>query len=108
MDNGELVVVLAARRSDPPNDVDGQGKSTRCTRSAAAAAWITLNRPEVRNALSGTLITEVYDHVANAQADDNGALHRSDRSRQGVLLGCRPQEPIDTRAGRTDSPTPSC
>ena len=35
------------------------------------AAWITLNRPEVRNALSGTLITEVYDHLANAQADDN-------------------------------------
>lgn len=35
-----------------------------------SAAWITLNRPEVRNALSGTLITEVYDHLANAQADD--------------------------------------
>jgi methylglutaconyl-CoA hydratase len=33
------------------------------------AAWITLNRPEVRNALSGTLITEVYDHLVAAQAD---------------------------------------
>ncbi len=33
------------------------------------AAWITLNRPEVRNALSATLITEVYDHMAAANAD---------------------------------------
>ncbi len=35
------------------------------------AAWITLNRPEVRNALSGTLITEVYDHLLAAQGDDS-------------------------------------
>ena len=35
------------------------------------AAWITLNRPEVRNALSAGLITEVYDHVAAANADDS-------------------------------------
>jgi methylglutaconyl-CoA hydratase len=35
------------------------------------AAWITLNRPEVRNALSGTLITEAFDHLAVAQADDD-------------------------------------
>jgi methylglutaconyl-CoA hydratase len=33
------------------------------------AAWITLNRPEVRNALSATLITEVYDHLTAANAD---------------------------------------
>ena len=33
------------------------------------AAWITLNRPEVRNALSGTLITELYDHLATASAN---------------------------------------
>ncbi len=33
------------------------------------AAWITLNRPEVRNALSATLITELYDHLRSAQAD---------------------------------------
>jgi len=35
-----------------------------------SAAWITLNRPEVRNALSATLITEVHDHLMNAQADE--------------------------------------
>jgi methylglutaconyl-CoA hydratase len=33
------------------------------------AAWITLNRPEVRNALSAGLITEVYDHLMEATAD---------------------------------------
>lgn len=33
------------------------------------AAWITLNRPDVRNALSATLVTELYDHLRSAQAD---------------------------------------
>lgn len=33
------------------------------------AAWITLNRPEVRNALSAKLTTEVYDHLMAANAD---------------------------------------
>ena len=33
------------------------------------AAWITLNRPERRNALSATLVTELYDHLQAAQAD---------------------------------------
>ena len=37
----------------------------------SGAARITLNRPERRNALSPGLITEVYDHLAAAQADDN-------------------------------------
>ncbi|MCB1683623.1 MAG: enoyl-CoA hydratase/isomerase family protein [Pseudomonadales bacterium] len=34
------------------------------------AAWITLNRPERRNALSGLLIAEVFEHLAAANADD--------------------------------------
>ena len=34
------------------------------------AAVITLNRPERRNALLPGLITEVYDHLTAAQADD--------------------------------------
>jgi len=34
-----------------------------------AAAWITLDRPEVRNALSAVLVTELYDHLMAAQAD---------------------------------------
>ena len=34
------------------------------------AAWITLNRPERRNALSNALVSEVYDHLGAANADD--------------------------------------
>ena len=33
------------------------------------AAWITLNRPEVRNALSARLVTELYDHLGAANGD---------------------------------------
>lgn len=33
--------------------------------------WITLNRPEKRNALSGTLISETYEHILAANEDDN-------------------------------------
>ena len=35
------------------------------------AAWITLNRPENRNALSSVLVTELYDHLMAANADDD-------------------------------------
>ena len=35
-----------------------------------AAAWITLNRPQVRNALSGTLVREVHEHLGAAGADE--------------------------------------
>ncbi len=33
------------------------------------AAWITLNRPDARNALSATLVNELHDHLAAAEAD---------------------------------------
>ena len=33
------------------------------------AAWITLNRPENRNALSATLVAELYDHLQVASED---------------------------------------
>ena len=33
------------------------------------AAWITLNRPENRNALSAGLVNELYGHIADANAD---------------------------------------
>jgi methylglutaconyl-CoA hydratase len=33
------------------------------------AAWITLNRPQARNALSAQLVTEVYEHLTVANAD---------------------------------------
>ncbi|MFT7128373.1 MAG: methylglutaconyl-CoA hydratase [Gammaproteobacteria bacterium] len=35
------------------------------------AAWITLNRPENRNALSSVLVTELYEHIIAANADIN-------------------------------------
>jgi methylglutaconyl-CoA hydratase len=35
------------------------------------AAWITLNRPEARNALSSALIGEVYAHLEAANADSH-------------------------------------
>ena len=34
------------------------------------AAWITLNRPENRNALSAVLVNELFDHIQDALADD--------------------------------------
>lgn len=34
------------------------------------AAWITLNRPENRNALSSVLVSEMYDHLLAAIEDD--------------------------------------
>ena len=33
------------------------------------AAWITLNRPENRNALSAILVNELYEHLVNANRD---------------------------------------
>jgi methylglutaconyl-CoA hydratase len=36
---------------------------------SGGAAWITLNRPENRNALSGQLVSEADDHLAAANAD---------------------------------------
>lgn len=33
------------------------------------AAWITLNRPENRNALSAALVTELHDHLLTAGSD---------------------------------------
>jgi methylglutaconyl-CoA hydratase len=35
------------------------------------AAWITLNRPENRNALSAILVTELYDHLMASNANDD-------------------------------------
>ena len=34
------------------------------------AAWITLNRPEKRNALSGILVREAFEHLGAAGADE--------------------------------------
>lgn len=33
------------------------------------AAWITLNRPKARNALSSILVSELFDHLVTANAD---------------------------------------
>lgn len=34
------------------------------------AAWITLNRPQARNALSSVLVNELHEHISAANADD--------------------------------------
>lgn len=36
----------------------------------SGAAWITLNRPDRRNALSADLVNELYEHLLVANADD--------------------------------------
>ena len=43
------------------------------------AAWITLNRPDNRNALSRVLVNELFDHLQAAQADE--------RARAVVITG---------------------
>ena len=35
------------------------------------AAWITLNRPENRNALSAVLVSELYEHLGEANEDES-------------------------------------
>jgi methylglutaconyl-CoA hydratase len=46
----------------------GQEQSRYELRSTAA--WITLHRPQARNALSATLVSELHDHLQRALADD--------------------------------------
>ena len=46
------------------------------------AAWITMNRPQNRNALSAVMVTELHDHLAAANADD--------RARAIVITGAGP------------------
>ena len=46
------------------------------------AAWITLNRPENRNALSAALVTELYDHIL--------ASNENDEVRSIVITGTGP------------------
>ncbi len=35
------------------------------------AAWITLNRPQKRNALTAELVNELYEHLGSAEQDSN-------------------------------------
>ena len=48
------------------------------------AAWITLNRPENRNALSAVLVNELFEHLQAANAEG-----RSRRPRRGITCRCR-------------------
>ena len=43
------------------------------------AAWITLNRPEQRNALSAALVNALYDDLARALADPDARDRKSTR-----------------------------
>ncbi|NKC15063.1 MAG: enoyl-CoA hydratase [Gammaproteobacteria bacterium] len=44
--------------------------STTLYEVRGGAAWITLNRPQVRNALSAELINGLYEHLVDANSDD--------------------------------------
>ena len=46
------------------------------------AAWITLNRPENRNALSAVLVNELYDHLLDS--------NKNDKVRSIVITGTGP------------------
>lgn len=50
--------------------MSGQQATVTVYEVRKSAAWIRLNRPEKRNALSTALVNELYDHLAAANADD--------------------------------------
>ncbi len=47
------------------------GNETTLYRVENGAAWITLNRPENRNALSSSLVTGLYDHIGEANKNED-------------------------------------
>ncbi len=49
---------------------DSRGTEATLYENRQGAAWITLNRPENRNALSAILVNELHAHVEHALADD--------------------------------------
>ena len=51
------------------------------------AAWITLNRPENRNALSAILVTELYDHLTQGTDRRRSLGHCLWQQIPGLLLG---------------------
>lgn len=46
------------------------GQEATLYENVRGAAWIRLNRPENRNALSAVLVNELYDHLVSANQDD--------------------------------------
>ncbi len=63
------------------------------------AAWITLNRPEARNALSAGLVTEVYDHLTAANADDAVRVIVITGAGKGFCAGADLKNPPGQRTG---------
>ena len=63
------------------------------------AAWITLNRPEARNALSAGLVTAVYDHLTAANADDAVRVIVITGAGKGFCAGADLKNPPGQRTG---------
>ncbi len=57
------------------------------------AAWITLDRPENRNALSAGLVTELFDHLKAAEADPSARCLVLTGSGRGFCAGADLKNP---------------
>ena len=69
------------------------------------AAWITLNRPDNRNALSATLVDELYEHLASADANDHVRAIIITGSGSAFCAGADLKNPPGSaRDGRTSVP----
>jgi enoyl-CoA hydratase/carnithine racemase len=55
----------------------------------ARVQLITLNRPDVLNALDSQLTKEIFDAVALADASLRDRMHSHYRIPQGICSGCR-------------------
>lgn len=72
---------------------------------SGGAAWITLNRPDNRNALSATLVDELYEHLASADADDHVRAIIITGSGSAFCAGADLKNPPGTaRGGRASVP----
>lgn len=67
------------------------------------AAWIKLNRPEKRNALSAMLITEVYDHIQAANEDDAARCIVISGNGPGFCSGADLKDDRGLPAGRAEA-----
>jgi len=53
------------------NSSSGTSEDAALYKIDKGAAWITLNRPDNRNALSAALVNQLYAHIQSANADEN-------------------------------------
>jgi len=89
----------------PPVPTTPTAAATTHYQIRQGAAWITLNRPEQRNALSAALVTALFDDLARAQADDSARCIVITGAGVGFCAGADLKSPpgqvVDGRAGVT-------